>query len=131
MKELDNATVKEFVTEIMKEHSTTCWLEFARDDNYIWAYVFGYLEEPNDLDMIGVKEAYCPINSAMNEYDFDWNMPFEKDTGEVDDTETFYTIYEDSNIPDIITRICKDLKYHNNDAQRFMDTYVGKYVEDK
>ena len=115
----------------MKEHSTTCWLEFARDDNYIWAYVFGYIEEPNDLDMIGVKEAYCPINSAMNEYDFDWNMPFEKNTGEVDDTETFYTIYEDSTIPDIITRICKDLKYHIHDAQRFMDEYVNKYVEGK
>ena len=123
---LTKEKVIKFCQTIMADHTTTCYEIFAEDENYYWAFVFGYIEEEGDCDMIGVKEAYCSRRSAMNEYDMDWIMPFDKNSGEVDDTECFYTITDD-----VVERIIKDIGCHNHDAVRFIDEYVGKYVEGK
>lgn len=113
-KELAN----EFIQKIQDDHSVTCWHTFATDSRYIWAIVFGWLD---DDKAIGVKVAYCPRNSAMNEYDYDWIMPYDAETGDVDDTET--VVYPDEDEANIA--------YLNKVAQRFMDEYVDKYVEGK
>ena len=130
MKKLNKATVKHFVGIIKGDPSVTCWREFARDDKYIWAFVFGYFEAENEQDLpcIAVKVAYCPKNSAMNEYDIDWRMPWDDYYNEVDDTEMFRSVVN-GNYEETIEHICEDIKFHNEDAERFIRVYVGKYDE--
>ena len=50
-------------------------------------YVIVFTRE-DDGTVFG-KVAYQPVNSIMQcDYDLDWEMPYDKATGEVDDTET-------------------------------------------
>ena len=109
--------VKNFCDTVITKHSTCCHI-FAEDNKYIWAFVFGYLDE--DIPTIGVKEAFCFRDSNSDEYDIDWHMP-SKD-GEVDNTECFYTISDN-----IVDKIVADIPLHNRDAFRYIDEYVGKY----
>lgn len=97
------------------DHSLTCYEVFDTDSNYFWAIVFGFNEETNSV--MG-KVAYCPKKSAMQEYDMDWMMPYDKDTGCVDDTEV---CVEDSS----------DILHLIQQSDRFINEYVGKYKEDK
>ena len=39
-----------------------------------------------DYRIVG-KLAFQPVESVMQEYDIDWLMPYDEDTGEVDDNE--------------------------------------------
>lgn len=113
--------VKSFIDTIKKDHSVTCWKDFAEDDKYIWAIVFGWIDEGQDKG-IGVKVAYLHRNSGMSEYDIDWLMPYNETDG-VDDTESFYE--ESENIEESIIH---DIPYFNSVARRFQEEYVGNYM---
>ena len=54
------------------------------DEKNNWALVFGYVDGD---DEVSGKVAYQPIHSMMQEYDIDWDMPYDKDSGDVWDTE--------------------------------------------
>lgn len=79
-----------------KDISLTYWFTFEIDDySRRWAIVLawqdGYTEENTDWHFgeyrITMKVAFQPTNSIMHEYDVDWLMPWDKETGNVDDCE--------------------------------------------
>lgn len=88
-----------------KEGTWFYWLDRDEKDND-WAIVVGwqdgYEEDPEDDCTDGswrlcAKVAYQPWNSVMQcDYDIDWTMPYDEETGEVDDVEM--SIYQDSDL---------------------------------
>lgn len=79
----------------LKDVSTTFWVELGYDDSNTYACAMcwcdadaadymGFEDDPGDF--VIAKIAFCPNNSLMHEYDFDWLMPYD-DRGNVDDTE--------------------------------------------
>lgn len=83
----------------------------GRDEkrNY-WAIVLGWADgfEANENDdcmdgtyRLCVKLAYQPWNSLLQcGYDIDWLMPYDEETGEVDNTEM--PIYMDTDIEEVV-----------------------------
>lgn len=71
-----------------KEYDWTYILPFYIDNHKNrWAIVMAYMDyDIDDLRIYG-KVAYQPVNSLMQEYDIDWTMPYNEETGEVDDME--------------------------------------------
>ena len=69
-----------------------------------WAYGFDETENDDCTDgayRMCVKLAYQPWNSVMQcDYDLDWTMPYDEETGEVDDTE--FAIYPNTNFEEAI-----------------------------
>lgn len=67
-------------------------IERIGDNDY--AFVFGWVgyydpeySEDGEGNCVCGKVAYQSKNSMMQEYDIDWLMPYDKETGEVNDTE--------------------------------------------
>ena len=94
--------VKEFANAISNmrkthEDGTYYWYLGTDENNNHWAIVLGWLDgfEADETDdcMDGTlrlcsKLAYQPCNSLMQcDYDIDWLMPYDEESGEVDDTE--------------------------------------------
>ncbi len=62
--------------------NTTSWIPIIKIDDKQYALVFGI--DPETGEILG-KIAYN--DSYMKEYDMDWIMPYDEDTGDVWDTE--------------------------------------------
>ena len=129
MTNFDNL-VKEFtgaVEEMRTKHpiGTYHWTLNVDDNGKKWAIVLGwadgYEEDEEDDCMDGTyrlcaKLAYQPVNSMMQcDYDIDWLIPYDEETGEVDDTEV--SIYPNDNLEEIICWLLK--------------CYLPYYVEDE
>lgn len=69
--------------------STTYIVDLDYDDKgNRWAVVLGWVDYDGDGEYkLWGKIAYLPKNSGMSDYDYDWMMPYDKETGEVWDTE--------------------------------------------
>jgi hypothetical protein len=107
--------VNEFTNavEYMKRTKDDCvyhWI-LGRDENgNDWAIVLGWAdgfdERENDdctdrTWRLCVKLAYQPWNSLMqSDYGWDWTMPYDEESGEVDDTEV--SIYPNTDLEDAI-----------------------------
>lgn len=78
-----------------RDPQATYWVKLGYDDKNTYACVMCWCDKDNaeyfgyedEADFVLAKIAFCPDNSAMNEYDIDWLMPYDEDTGEVWDTE--------------------------------------------
>lgn len=107
--------IKEFVNavEYMKEtkyNGTYYW--YLREDGRgnDWAIVLGWADGFDERETdeytdgtwrLCVKLAYQPNNSAMQcDYDVDWLMPYDIESGEVDDNEV--SIYPNTNLEEVI-----------------------------
>jgi hypothetical protein len=102
----------EAITEMRRTHDngTYHWNLEVDDNNNQWAIVLGwqdgYEEEPEDDCTDGTwrlcaKLAYQPTNSIMQcDYDIDWLMPYDEETGEVDDNEI--PIYPNTDLKEAI-----------------------------
>ena len=123
-KHITESDIRYFVDELVNDHSLTGWFTFATDDDYTWAIVFGWTDSEELDDGLLVKTAYFYNNSVMNDYEYDWYMPYDKKYGEVDDTESYY---EDG--PDLAERVIRDIPAWNREIDDFMKRYVGKYQE--
>lgn len=78
------------------EYGETRWYPLAEDtEDNLWAIVFGRGYDEDCPDDVMVKIAFCPKRSAMNEYGYDWEMPYDEENGEVWNTETFVGIDSD------------------------------------
>ena len=87
-----------------KEGCYHWWLETDNNGNN-WAIVLGWQDgyEEDDSDELSdgtwhlaAKVAYQPHNSIMQcDYDFDWIMPYDEETGDVWDTDI--TVYLNNN----------------------------------
>ena len=97
--------IKSFTNAVkeMTQHKEGCyhwWLGTDNNGNN-WAIVLGWKDgyEEDDSDELSdgtwhlaAKVAYQPHNSIMQcDYDVDWTMPYDKETGDVWDTDT--TVY--------------------------------------
>lgn len=80
-------TIKE--AEADGPSSTTYIVDLDYDDKgNRWAVVLGWVDYDGDDEYkLWGKIAYLPKNSYMKEYDWDWMMPYDEETGEVWDTE--------------------------------------------
>ena len=102
--------VNEFTNAVdyMKRTKDDCvyhWILGRDEKDNDWAIVLGWVdgfdERENDDCTDGtwrlcVKLAYQPWNSLMkSDYGWDWTMPYDEESGEVDDTEV--SIYPNTN----------------------------------
>lgn len=94
--------LKEFINAVedmkkTKFDGTYHWILGRDENNNDWAIVLGWAGgyEPNEDDdcidgtySLCAKVAYQPSNSLMQcDYDIDWTMPYDEESGEVDETE--------------------------------------------
>lgn len=118
--------IKEFtnaVANMKKTHAngTYCWILDTDENNNDWAIVlgwaYGFEADETDDCMDGkwrlcTKLAYQPNNSLMQcDYDIDWLMPYNEESGEVDDNEI--SIYPDTNIEETIDWLLKCYSSYN------------------
>lgn len=114
-----NVLIEDFkraVKDMRENHSdvTYHWYLHTDDNDNDWAIVLGWQDgfESDETDdcMYGTcrlcsKVAYQPSNSIMQEYDIDWLMPYDEESGEVYDNEV--SIYSDTNLEDVIIWLLK------------------------
>lgn len=100
-----NDYVMDFLTKTIEQFKNdapgdfiTRWLPLGYDDSnnllgIVCGWSEGFDEEETQLwnvrgsRRIYMKFAIIPNNSIMREYDIDWLMPYDEETGETDDTE--------------------------------------------
>jgi len=65
------------------------WYLDSDDNGNDWAIVMAYMDHDGDgYERLYAKVAYQPSNSIMQcDYDIDWIMPYDEETGEVWDTK--------------------------------------------
>ena len=93
--------IRNTITEVLSDgpSGTTYWVNLDYDDSgNQWAVVFGWIDDGDGIPLFCGKVAYLPKNSGMSDYDYDWMMPYDEETGEVWDTEIEFTSADDSNI---------------------------------
>lgn len=110
-----NALLKEFteaVQEMRRTHGSGTYWWWLGEDNKgnNWAIVLGWADGfekyPNDDNLDGTwricaKCAYQSKNNVMQcDYDIDWDMPYDEETGEVDDNEI--PIYPDTDLEKVV-----------------------------
>lgn len=96
--------------KISKYNGTYHWLLNTDDNGNDWAIVLGWSDgfevDTNDDCMSGTyrlcaKLAYQSHNNIMQcDYDIDWTIPYDEESGEVDDTEI--SIYPDTNMQETV-----------------------------
>ena len=116
-----------------KSNSTYYWI-VDRDDNNDWALVLGWadgFEEEEDDDCtdktwrLCAKISYQPNNSIMQcDYDIDWIMPYDEESGEVDDNEI--SIYPDTDLEELVNDLFEWYENYKNE-NKTMDTV---YLDD-
>lgn len=112
--------IKEFTNAVIHmrethENGTYHWLLDTDENNNDWAIVLGWQDgfEPDETDdcmdgtyRLCAKLAYQPNNSLMQcDYDIDWLMPYDEETGEVDDNEI--SIDPNTNTEEIVNWLLK------------------------
>ena len=117
--------VREFVNavqEMRRTHGsgTYYWL-IGEDDENDWAIVLGWAdgfeEDPSDNNLdktwrICAKCAYQSKKSIMQcDYDWDWMMPYDKETMEVDDNEV--SIYPNTDLADVVDWLLECYSHYN------------------
>lgn len=67
----------------------TWWLQLDIIKGKRWAIAISWMDYENTGEYkLYAKIAYQPVNSIMQcDYDIDWIMPYDENTGEVNDTE--------------------------------------------
>lgn len=121
-----NKLVKEFtaaVEDMRRTHGngTYFWWLDKDDKGNNWAIVLGWSDgfDESETDdcadgtwRLCVMLAYQPWNSIMQcDYDVDWTMPYDEESGEVDDTEV--SIYPDTDLADAIDWLLECYERYN------------------
>ena len=89
---------KNAIEDMRKTHDNSTYYQILGRDEFDndWAIVLGWcdgFEEDKSDDCsdwtyrLCIKVAYQPSNFLMKDYDIDWLMPYNIETGDVDDTE--------------------------------------------
>jgi hypothetical protein len=96
----------------------------------VWAIVLGWAEddnEDNDTDKchkvgynLAAKIGFQPNNSVMQcDYSIDWQLPYDKETGEVAECEWFFS--DKDNPLEIWNSILEDWKENKNDYFKMVE----------
>lgn len=120
------------VDEMNETHfgGTYYWRIDTDDDGNNWAIVLSYQDYDGDGEKLYSKLAYQPSNSIMQcDYDIDWLMPYDKDTGEVYDTEL--SVYSSADAKEAVTWLLDC--YYEYAIDRVNDYYdkLGKAIDEK
>lgn len=79
------------INDAIETRNHVCtWMSYlpARDPKNIWAVVTAWMDWDNDGNwQLYAKVAYQPLTYLLKDYDTDWLMPYDEDTGLVWDTE--------------------------------------------
>lgn len=117
--------VIEAVIKLIEGNNGTFYWKLGRHDGNIWAVVLGWSQgmdpKPGNkfIDDNGygicMKLAYQPANSIMQcDYDVDWLMPYDEESGEVDDTDI---ILNSSYLKeDVMQKLLDELVIHYNES---------------
>ena len=112
--------IKEFTNAVISlrkthENETYYWILDTDENNNDWAIVLGWSDgfEADETDdcmdgtwRLCAKLACQPNNSIMQcDYDVDWTMPYNAETGDTDDNEL--SIYPDTNIEEAVSWLLK------------------------
>ncbi len=115
--------IREFLQNVLEneDHEATWFFDLATHNGKRWALVAAWMDYDNDGHWQAYgKVAYQTTNSIMQEYDIDWTMPYDEESGEVDDSEfRFY-----------INSLDVDSEYAFTIWKRFKKGYVYKEDED-
>lgn len=125
---LDREAIRNVIHQLVitKDDGTTYVFQLDTDDfGRIWALVIawqGGYEEKYDTPFqygdkrIAMKIAWKSGNAPLSDYDIDWLMPYDTETGDVDDCEL--SIESDN--------IGKDLDWLEKTYKRFKKEYFKK-----
>ena len=115
--------IKKFLDEVLanEDYEATWFLDLATHNGKRWALVAAWMDWDRDDNWLPyAKIAYQPTNYIMQEYDIDWIMPYNAETGEVDDTELL--------IGTSVSEV--DVDWWLEQWERFKKEYVYKEDED-
>lgn len=86
LKEVDGAFVREAYEWLTREQMGCCSICFASDDNNDYAVAIGWHNRGDRV--VAWKIGFQPRNSVMScDLDIDFDMPYNPETWDVDDTE--------------------------------------------
>lgn len=117
--------MKEFLQNVLanEDHEATWFLDLETRNGKRWALVAAWMDWDDEDDWkMYAKLAYQPTNYLMQEYDIDWIMPYDEETGEVDDTELSFV--KGSVVSEA------DVSWFESTWERFKKEYVYKEDED-
>lgn len=113
LKRLNGMTVKRWWEWLNDVQQGCCHLEYAQDDKYVYSVCMGWLG-----DMIAWKIGRQSHNNAMQcDFDIDFEMPYNEESGEVDDTTAFLGDEFDWK------EVAKDMK---REAKRVAEAWIEK-----
>ena len=115
--------IKEFLGNILKneDHEATWMYMLTTHNGKRWALVVAWMDYDDENDWkLYAKLAYQPTNYIMQEYDIDWLMPYDAETGEVDNTELMF----ETSVGEA------DVDWLLEQWERFKKEYVYKEDED-
>lgn len=114
---LDGKMLHDWYSDLQKSHEG-CWhLRFAWDDNYVYSVCMGWTTG-DDKAVIACKIGRQTHNNCMQcDLDIDFEMPYNEETDDVDDTWREVSAEEDWDT------LAKELR---SDARRIWKTYKGR-----
>ncbi len=125
-----NDAIQEAVQYIDSGDSYPTWhWELGHDDEKMWCLVLGFMDgyEPNENEFtdsygqtLALKWGAISNRSAMYEFDIDFEMPYDEETGDVWDSCTAVTSFDAS----------RDVKYEIEDFYAFVKQYNASLGDD-
>lgn len=95
----------------------TYWYVLGEDDENEYRIAVGYVD-----DYLEMKWAYVSNNSAMDDYECDFLMPYDEDSGDVWDSSTLIR-EEGDTTPVTPDELLPDITYMLDDFKRFVDEH--------
>lgn len=88
----DKDKIREKIERVLEDrrYGNTYSFHLLNDGTNTWGLVFGWRDGKDfdrKHDVLCGYLGYLPNNSIMREFGYDWMMPYDKESGEVDDTE--------------------------------------------
>lgn len=125
-----NDAIQEAVSYIDSGNAYPTWYwELGHDDEKMWCLVLGFADgyEPNDNEFtdsygqaLALKWGAISNRSAMHEFDMDFEMPYDEETGDVWDSCNTINSFDAS----------RDVKYEIEDFYAFVKQYNASFDDE-
>lgn len=116
--------MKQFLENVLanEDHEATWVFDLLVHNGKRWALVAAWMDYDQEDDWrMYARLAYQHTNCLMQEYDIDWVMPYDEESGEVDDTELSFvkgSVVSDADVSWFVSqweRFKKEYVYEDND----------------
>ena len=120
--------MRDTLLELKRNPNRVHWFDLFHDDveGREYAVVMGVNDDYEDGSGATAKVAYAPDNRIIMDYD-DFEMPYDPETGEVDDTDTTIAMLDDvtkDNVADFVNK--NEVKWLLDAAEQFYKEYKEK-----